>query len=172
MCARESVQARFAGPRSSCARGPVMSVCKASSRTSWGTTRLLAQASRDDERGATYCGGALRLPRRDFGMDLRAVGWSIEALRARHPRASAIAIAVRITQLRAAVATLIDPVGRARPWRVASPWLARGPVDRGDLDLATRAWEARGELLEGGSVALALPDYTPGEHRVVIVSPR
>ncbi len=65
------------------------------------------------ERGATYVGGALRLPRREMLRDLRETAWSITALRARHPHASATAIAVRITQLRTACVALFDVAATA-----------------------------------------------------------
>jgi hypothetical protein len=125
------------------------------------------------ERGATYVGGALRLPRREMLRDLRETAWSLEALRARHPHASATAIAVRITQLRTACLALFDPNGRTPPWRVAGETIGRDLAARPtalEHELAVEAWVEqrevrRGELL----VATPLPHYTEGEHRVLVV---
>lgn len=125
------------------------------------------------ERGATYVGGALRLPRREMLRDLRETAWSITALRERHPHASATAIAVRITQLRTAAMALFDPHGRTPAWRVAGDSVGRDLAARPtalEHELAVEAWMAqrevrRGELL----VATPLPHYTDGEHRVLVV---
>jgi hypothetical protein len=125
------------------------------------------------ERGATYVGGALRLPRREMLRDLRETAWSITALRARHPHASATAIAVRITQLRTAAMALFDPCGRVRPWRVAGDSIGRDLAARPtalEHELALEAWQEGREVRRGELVvATPLRDYAPGEHRVLVV---
>ncbi len=126
------------------------------------------------ERGATYVGGALRLPRREMLRDLRETAWSIAALRQRHPHASATAIAVRITQLRTACLALFDPHGRVRPWRVAGESIGRDLAARPtalEHELALEAWQEGREVRRGELVvATPLPHYTPGEHRVLVVA--
>lgn len=125
------------------------------------------------ERGATYVGGALRLPRREMLRDLRETVWSITALRERHPHASATAIAVRITQLRTACVALFDVAGRVRPWRVADESIGRDLAARPtalEHELALEAWQEGREVRRGELVvATPLPDYAPGEHRVLVV---
>jgi hypothetical protein len=125
------------------------------------------------ERGATYVGGALRLPRREMLRDLRETAWSLDALRARHPHASATAIAVRITQLRTACLALFDVNDRVRPWRVAGESIGRDLAARPtalEHELALEAWQAGHEVRWGELVvAHPLPDYAPGEHRVLVV---
>lgn len=122
--------------------------------------------------GAGYVGGALLLPRRALDRDLTRT-WSIEAHRARHVNVSATAIAVRITQLRDAVATVLDPNGRKKPWRVVSSWVSEKRfrrVSAWERDLASRAYDAREEL-RGDELCYALPllDGPPDEHRVIVV---
>ncbi len=124
------------------------------------------------ERAATYIGGCLRLPRRELSRDLARTAWSIAALRELHPNASATAIAVRITQLRPAVVALFDPIGRLRPWRVASESvpreLARAPTPL-EHELAIAAWVEQREVRRGLCVATPLPDPERGEPRVLVV---
>lgn len=125
------------------------------------------------ERGATYVGGCLRLPRREMLRDLRETAWSLAALRERHPHASATAIAVRITQLRTACVALFDPHGRVRPWRVAGESIGRDLAARPtalEHALALEAWQEQREVRRGELVvATPLRDYMPGEHRVLVV---
>lgn len=116
------------------------------------------------EQGARYIAGALRLPRREFDRDLRRVGWSIVALQALHPHASAQAILVRIVQLRNASACVVDPTDKTAPWRISPE---RTPVTERELELARRAWAAKHELVEDGAVALPMQDAL-GEHRVLV----
>ena len=131
--------------------------------------------SSDLERGATYVGGCLRLPRQEFIRDIRRTEWSIEQLRKLHPDASALAIAVRITQLREAVATVIDPVGRVAPWRVGT--LCAGStilelVTSAEDELAAQAWRTRLECRSslGLIVATPLPDPDRRHDRVIVVA--
>jgi hypothetical protein len=56
---------------------------------------------------------------------------------------------VRITQIRTATLALFDPHGRTLAWRIASENVGH--------DLAQRP-------------TAPLPDYLPGEHRVLVVS--
>ncbi len=127
----------------------------------------------DSEPGAKYIGGALLLPRRDFNRDLTRTAWSLPKLRELHRNVSATAIAVRTTQLRDAVATVIDPRGHKKPWRVWSPWIADRRLRRlsaFERELAERAYEERAEV-RGDELCYAFPlvDGPPSEHRVVVV---
>lgn len=139
----------------------------------WG---LLRAGLPNLERGAKYVGGAIMGPRARFDRDLRTVGWSILKLREIHRHSSAIAIAVRITQLRDAIATVIDPHNREPPWRVPSPWIddprITKRVSRWERDLARRAYES-GAIVHESSTAYALPVHddadAPGEDRVIVV---
>lgn len=122
---------------------------------------------------AIYMGGALMLPRTPFDRDLGRTAWSLTALRARHVNASATAIAVRITQLRDAVVSILDPTGRKKPWRVVSPWVAEKRfrrVSAWERELARKAYEA-GEELRGAELCYAVPllEGPPDEHRVIVV---
>lgn len=121
------------------------------------------------EMGARYVAGALRLPRTQFIRDLRETQWSIESLGRLHPYASAMAIAVRITQVRHAAATVIDPRDRVRPWRITSEsadTTAR-PLSRLEVELAAEAWQAGVELRSHRCIATPLPDAS--EPRVIVV---
>jgi hypothetical protein len=134
----------------------------------------------NEEDGARYIGGAILLPRSRFDRDLTRTAWSITKLRAIHANTSATAIAVRITQLRDAVCTLIDPKGRKTPWRVASPWvhdprIDRRRVTRWERELAERAYEARSEVHDPDApLCYAVPviDDEGGEDRVIVVVER
>lgn len=125
------------------------------------------------ERAARYVAGALRYPWREALPEFRSTRWSIEALRQLHPHVSATAIAVRITQLRRAVMSLFDPLGRVRPWRVVNHDV-RGELARRahplEHDLAIEAWMQRREVRAGNlCVATPLVDHERGVHRVVVV---
>lgn len=125
------------------------------------------------ERGATYIGGALRMPWREMHRDLRETAWSLLELRKRHPHAGHVALAVRITQMRTAALALFDPHGRQAPWRVTSERvgrdIARAPTTL-EHDLAILAWNEQREVRHGELVvATPLPNHTAGEHRVLVV---
>lgn len=134
---------------------------------------LLKRAgSPDSEWGAKYIGGALMMPRTPFGRHLTRTAWSIPRLRALHTNTSATAMAVRITQLRDAVATIVDPRGHKKPWRILSPWIADRAlrhVSRWERELARQAYEA-GDEVRGDELCYAVPltDH-PREHRVLVV---
>lgn len=125
------------------------------------------------ERAATYCGGALLMPWRDMYRNIRDAAWSPTALRTIHVHAGHVALAVRITQMRTAALALFDPHGRTPTWRVASERvgrdIARTPT-RLEHDLAIEAWNEQCEVRHGELVvATPLPDYLPGEHRVLVI---
>lgn len=128
----------------------------------------------DSEPGAKWAGGALLLPRRDFGRDLTHTAWSVPKLRALHVNASATAIAVRITQLRDAVVTILDPLGRRKQWRIMSPWIQDRRARRlsaWESELAAQAYDTRDEV-RGDDLCYAVPlidSGDPREHRVIVV---
>lgn len=122
---------------------------------------------------AKHVGGALMMPRRVLDQNLRET-WSINALRAVHKNVSATALAIRITQLRDAVVTILDPRGRRKYWRTTSPWIVDprlrriSPWERG---LARLAYERRAEV-QGDELCYAVPlieGDDPTEHRVLVV---
>ena len=120
----------------------------------------------DEEEVARYLAGALLVPRETLDRQLRA-GWSIVRLRELHPHASAEMLARRVTQLRPAVATVLD--GPRLHVRVASPWLDVGRVAAVtdlEADLVAQArLEGREVSADGPTVA------TPaGRSRVVVVA--
>jgi Zn-dependent peptidase ImmA (M78 family) len=120
-----------------------------------------------DEHAAAYLAGALLVPRETLDRQLRE-SWSVRRLRALHPNASHEMLVRRVTQLRPAVATVID-AGKVTA-RAASPWLepARvAPVRVWELTLVQRAL-VDGETIEDGpSVATHA-----GGDRVVAVTRR
>lgn len=123
--------------------------------------------------GARYIGGALMLPRAAVDRDLVQTAWSIPRLRELHYNASATAIAVRITQLRDAVATILDPRDRRKAWRVISPWISENRLRRvttWERELARQAYEAGGEV-RGDELCYAVPlnEGPADEHRVIVV---
>lgn len=127
----------------------------------------------DSEPGAKWAGGALLLPRLAYSRDLTRTAWSITRLRELHVNASATACAVRITQLRDAVASVIDPTGRRAPWRTVSPWIQERRLRRvsaWERKLAARAYETREEV-QGDQLCWATPllDGPRDEHRVLVV---
>ncbi len=132
----------------------------------WALKRARA---RNSEPGARYLAGALMLPRRAFDRDLRTIGWDLAPLRARHVNASAEMIARRITQLRDAVATIIDNGKVSR--RVASPWLAEPHfrrLSRWERELAEQALET-GETARGDELCYAVPILDPPYQRVIVI---
>lgn len=97
------------------------------------------------ERAANYLAGALLLPRATLLRQLRA-GWDLDKLRRQHPNAPAHAIAVRIVQLRDAVAAVYDQGRLRRRWGPPMPLereLAAKALDAGApvrVDDLTGAW--------------------------------
>lgn len=130
----------------------------------------------DLEDGARHIGGALLMARRVMNLDIPRLAWSVVKLRARHTNVSELALAVRITQLRDAVVTCIDPRGRKRAWRRASPWItdARATTQmpsRFERELAAEAWRAGAEI-RADSLCYAVPVIdvdNSGDERVVVV---
>lgn len=127
----------------------------------------------DSEEGARWVGGALILPGRAYSRQLTLTAWSISKLRELNVNASATACAVRITQLRDAVATVIDPRGRRAPWRVMSPWIAERRIKRlsvWERELAQLAYDERVEV-RGDELCYATPllEGPREEHRVIVV---
>lgn len=129
---------------------------------------LREHREQDDELAARYLAGALIVPREELDRDLRRLGLSIVALRAKHVNASHEMIARRITQLRSAIVTIIDD-GRVTA-RAASPWLPvpRPQVPPWELDLAARAIESREEVRHGETVAT--PAIAGSRRRALIVA--
>lgn len=130
----------------------------------------------DLEDGARYIGGATLMPKRVMDRDIKRLAWSVVKLRERHVHVSELALAVRITQLRDAVVSCIDPRGRKRAWRRASPGVvdpratSRTP-SKFERELARAAWEAGAEV-RANSLCYAVPVIDvdgAGEERVVVV---
>lgn len=103
----------------------------------------------DGEMAASYVGAALMLPRTPFQADLRATGWDLRQLRAKHVNCSAELIARRIVTLRDAVVSIWDN-GRLKG-RVWSPWLPEGyrRISAFERRLAADVLD-RGETIEAG----------------------
>lgn len=128
----------------------------------------------DTEASARYVGGALLMPRRELDRDLTRTAWSIPRLRELHVHASATALAVRITQLRDAVATVLDMGGRRRPWRIVSPWLPesdpRRRVTTFERELAARAIAEGGEARDDlADLCYAVPLIEHGYQYAIVV---
>lgn len=136
------------------------------------------------EPGAKHVAGAFMLPRWRIDIDLRT-SWSIERLRRIHANVSAEAIAIRITQLRDAVTTIIDPRGKKRPDRRASPWITdprvtRKAASRFEQELAAAAYTARAEVRaediwpdeRNANLCYAFPVVFGDYHRVIVVCER
>lgn len=122
----------------------------------------------DSEVGASYVGGALMLPRRAFDKDLRTT-WNINDLRAKHPNASAEMIARRITQLRDAVATVMDDRNEKR---IVSPHLEDDRRLGRMTDWERMAAEealATGETVHLDELCYAVPVIDGRWRRVIVV---
>lgn len=130
------------------------------------------------EPAAKYLSGALLGPRRHVDRDISARGWSVRVLQERHRNMPALALALRITQLRDAVATIFDPLGRISPWRRASPWIEDPRIvdkpSKRERDFALRAFDIGADLEgdgpeEKGLFATVVPDEYDDGPRVVLV---
>lgn len=139
---------------------------------------LLQRAGLENlEVGAKYLSGALLGPGRCLDRDLVEMGWSISALQSKHLNMPALSLALRLTQLRDAVATIFHPLQRRRPWRRASPWITDPAITdkptRLERDFAARAWDAGAELCgdgpdQGLHATVVLDEYDDGP-RVIVV---
>ncbi len=145
----------------------------------------------DTEAGADYIAAAALLPKRHFERDLKVTQWSIEKLRAKHVNASAELCARRIADLREAVVIIFDrPDGKPErdPRRIVSRLIDRTELERmfpcdvrrirsGKLpapsdferDLAATVFES-GATLQWDTLAWAVPVFTPGYRRVIVVA--
>jgi Zn-dependent peptidase ImmA (M78 family) len=129
------------------------------------------------ELGAKYLSGALLGPHRCFDREVDSQNWSVVGLQRRHRNMPALALALRITQVRDAVATIFHPLQKRRPWRRASPWIEDLAViekpTRLERDFAARAWdvgtELHGEGAEEGLHATVAPDEYSDGPRVIVV---
>ncbi len=120
----------------------------------------------DTEPAVAYTAGALMLPRGAFDRDLRATGWKLDQLRARHPNVSAQMIARRVTELRPAIITVLDQ-NRVTA-RVASPWIDPLPqLTALERELADAAL-VTGEMQSVSELLYAYP-LIDGPHRRVIL---
>ena len=122
----------------------------------------------DSEQGADYLAGALLLPRRCLDTDLKN-SWDFSLLRARHVNVSAEMLARRITQVRDAVATIIDH-GQVKS-RVTSPWINGRQwkrMSRWERNLADQALETE-ETVYGDELCYAVPVIEGTWRRVVVV---
>lgn len=127
----------------------------------------LMQAGEDDpESSASYVGAALMLPQRGFSADLRATGWDVRELRAKHVHCSAEMIARRIVALRDAVVAIWDN-GKLTT-RVVSPWLPEGyrRISSFERDLAAQVL-ATGETVQAGSLLWAFALFDGPYRRVI-----
>lgn len=132
----------------------------------WALTRARAP---NTEAGARYLAGAFLLPRRIVDRDLKVMAWAMDELRAKHVNASVEMIARRITELRDAVATVIDN-GRVTR-RVASAWLATPGlrrISRWERQLADEALRTE-QTVHGDELCYAVPVIDPPWRRVVLV---
>lgn len=118
-----------------------------------------AGESDQDESDVDYLASALLLPRARFLADLAETDWDLDAMRARHPNASAQAIVVRMTQVSEATASVWD-AGRLH--RVY------GEHDtEADRELVNRVLEREVPVRDG--VVVAWPVFEGQWRRVVVV---
>ena len=122
----------------------------------------------DSEPAARYVAGALMLPRRVFDRDLRET-WNVGELQDKHVNASAEMIAIRIVQLRSAVATVFDE-GKMRRRYLSAELAGRVPRRPSDYEyeLAAEAL-ASGKTARGSGLCHALPVFDGPYRRVVVV---
>lgn len=138
---------------------------------------MIRAGLRNIEVGAKYLSGALLGPRRVIDLDVEQRGWSIAALQERHSNMPALALALRITQVRDAVATIFHPTRRMEPWRRASPWITDRAItekaSKIERDFASKAWKAgrdlHGEDQHAGLHATLVHDEYDDGPRVIVV---
>lgn len=144
-----------------------------------GHALLVRAGMRNVEVGAKYLSGAVLGPRRRIERDIEARGWSLVELQRHHVNMPSLALALRVTQVRDAVATIFHPLQKRRPWRRASPWIedpriTEAKPSRLERDFAARAWVEGGELHGEGAeqglhATVVLDEYDDGP-RVIVVS--
>lgn len=129
---------------------------------------LLKAGNEDPESAASYVGAALMLPQRPFSVDLRATGWDVRALRAKHVHCSAEMIARRIVALRDAVVAVWDQ-GKLTT-RIVSPWLPEGyrRISKFERDLAAEVL-ASGETINAGNLLWGFAVFEGDYKRVITV---
>jgi hypothetical protein len=129
---------------------------------------LARAGERSDEFSADYVAGALMLPRTAFDRDLRATGWDLRELRAKHVHCSAELIARRIVNVRDAVVGVWDN-GKLKT-RVHSPWLAEGHATMStfERELAAEVL-ASGETVEVGALLWGVAVFQGAWKRVITV---
>lgn len=137
------------------------------------------------EAGAKYLSGALLGPRRHIDRDVDRTNWSVPALQSVHRNMPSLALALRITQVRDAVATIFHPTQRMDHWRRASPWITDPAITENPTRLerafAMKAWNAGTELhgdelhklygdptYRGLHATIVLDEYEDGP-RVIVV---
>lgn len=122
----------------------------------------------DTEYAADMIGAALLLPRREFDGDLRATGWDLRALRAKHINCSAELIARRIVSLRDACVAIWDN-GKLKA-RVASPWLPEGfaRISGFERELAAEVLSS-GATIERGNLLWGFAVFSGAWKRVITV---
>lgn len=131
----------------------------------WALTRASEPST---ETSADYVAGALMLPRRAFDRDLRATGWDLRELRAKHVNCSAELIARRICNMRDACVAIWDN-GKLKQ-RIHSPWLAEGHrrMSRFERELAAQVL-ATGETVQAGQLLWGFAVFQGGWRRVITV---
>jgi hypothetical protein len=122
----------------------------------------------DSEEAASYVGSALMLPRDAFSADLRATGWDLRQLRAKHVHCSAELIARRVVTLRDAVVSIWDN-GRLKA-RLWSPWLPEGyqRISAFERQLARDVLD-RGETIEAGPLLWGFAIFEGAWKRAITV---
>jgi hypothetical protein len=129
---------------------------------------LMRAGERDDEAAASYVGAALMLPRRGFNADLKATGWDMRQLRAKHINCSAELIARRIVTMRDACVSVWDN-GKLKA-RIASPWLPErlSKLSKFERELAAQVLGV-GETVEAGNLLWGFAVFEGAWKRVITV---
>lgn len=125
---------------------------------------------RDTEKNANYLGAALLLPRGDFLVDLRRLGWDLIALRARHRLASFEALARRVTALCTARACIFDKplLGQAPAKSYVVPYDGTPPTH--EERLAAREAALCGAPVDLRAGLTAWPILEHDWHRVITLA--